>query len=65
MADITRVTWTPERKNYLDKILQDNESMDKNSMYLAELKSRDYKPGHAENTWPSNLNDDEDLKNGQ
>lgn len=65
MATIARVTLTPEKKNYLDKILQENKSMDKSSMYLAELKSKNHKPGHSENTWPSNLNDDEDLKDGQ
>lgn len=65
LADINRATLTPERKSYLDRILEENAEFDLNSLYLSQLKSNDYKPGHSDDTWPLNPNDDDDdLKNG-
>lgn len=65
VAEIHRATLTAEQKAYLDQILQDNVELDVSSLYLAQLKTTDYKPGHSENTWPLNVNDDEDdIRNG-
>lgn len=65
VPEIHRAALTAEQKAYLDQILQDKVELDKSLLYLAQLRTTNYKPGHSENTWPLNLNDDEDdARNG-
>lgn len=64
LASVIRAVLTPERKEYLEKVLAENPSTDENSTYLAQLKSKDYKPGHSDSTWSLNVNDDEDVRDG-
>ena len=63
LAPKTRTSLTPERKEHLESILRIGQVID-NETYLTLLKSKHHKPGRSENTWPLNLNDDDDLKDG-
>lgn len=60
LASIRRVDITRESLQKLDEILQKNEALPKESLYLAVLKSKTYKPGRSENTWPLNTAEDDD-----
>lgn len=60
LASIVRVTVDREKLRSLDEALQNGQDMDKDSLYLAPLKSKNYKPGHSENTWPLNTAEAED-----
>lgn len=60
LASTHRVVMSQERLHLLDEILQNDRQVDKDSLYLAQLKSKSYQPGHSENTWPLSVNDDED-----
>lgn len=65
LASIQRVVLTPEKLRYLDEISSHDSNMSIDSLYLAQLRSKNYVRGHSENTWPSNANeDDDDVKEG-
>lgn len=66
LATVHRATLTPERLRYLDEIFSQCSDMSIDSLYLARLRSKNYAPGHSENTEPFNVNDDDDeIKDGE
>lgn len=66
LASLQRVLLTPEKFRYLDEILSHDTNTNVESLYLAQLRSKNYVPGHSENTWPFNANDDDDdVKDGK
>ncbi|XP_065216774.1 chromatin assembly factor 1 subunit A-like [Planococcus citri] len=60
LASVHRVNVSAEALRLLDEILQKDETLPKESLYLAALKSEHYKPGKSDNTWPLNATEDDD-----
>lgn len=60
LASVSRVVLDVERLQFLDKVLNGDIEVEKNYLYLNQIKSKDYQFGHSENTWPLNVNEDDD-----
>lgn len=66
LASAQRVILPTEKLRCLDEMLSSDCNMNVDSLYLAQLRSKNYVRGHSENTWPLNANDDDDdVKDGK